>query len=89
MGAVTTASNSTSWTNSSSPKEEGEQESGEKYVCPTRCLRYGASAWTRALGLHGTKRDHPLQGREHDLPSWMEESRGRDVTAKIATMVPV
>lgn len=39
MGAVTTASNSTSWTNSSSPTEEGEQESEKKDMCPCRCLR--------------------------------------------------
>lgn len=30
MGAVTTASNSTSWTNSSSPKERKEERKSEK-----------------------------------------------------------
>lgn len=39
MGAVTTASNSTSWTNSSSPKKKGEQESEKKDISLTRCLR--------------------------------------------------
>lgn len=40
MGAVTTASNSTSWTNSSSPKEKKEeQKSGEKDMFFSRCFR--------------------------------------------------
>jgi len=38
MGAVTTASNSTSWTSSSSPKKKGKEQSGGKDVFLPRRL---------------------------------------------------
>lgn len=86
MGAVTTASNSTSWTNSSSPRKKGEQESREKSIFLPRCLRESfVKEHLPGQNSRATwhKKMLPVKGWEHDLLPWVEENTRTDVTAKI------
>lgn len=85
MGAVTTASNSTSWTNSSSPKKK-QNKNQERKTCPSLDI---LESLAKTVEQHGTKRGLLLQGWEQDLPPQMAESSGTDVTAKIISLVPL